>query len=128
MLANRRPVMNYDEALQFHQQTMVVDSQQPGVTSGVLYTETMHEAMKELVNQGLSRREVNRRLQAMAVKEIRERPESAKQYMSMWEESGVNVASGTYAGPHPPDGAFETSVTAITQARAIIDSLGNDQL
>ena len=59
MLANRRPVMNYDEALQFHQQTMVVDSQQPGVTSGVLYTETMHEAMKELVNQGLSRREVN---------------------------------------------------------------------
>ncbi len=128
MLANRNPSMNSDEALQFHHQTMVVDSQQPGITSGVLYTETMHEVMQELVGEGLSRREINKRLQAMAVREIRERPESAKQYMSMWEESGVNVASGTYAGPHPPEGAFETSVTAITQARAIIDSLGSDQL
>ena len=120
--------MTPDEARQFHEETLVVDSQQPRVTSGLLYTEAMHEAMKEFVAQGLSRGEIHRRLQAMMVPEIRDHPESAQQYMAMWEESGVNVASATYAGPHPPEGAFETSVTGITEARAIIDALGGDRL
>ena len=120
--------MTPEEARQFHDTTMVIDSQQPGVTSGVLYTESMHEAMQEFAAQGMSRGEIRKRLQAMTVREIQDHPEAARQYMSMWEESGVNVASATYAGPHPPEGAFETSVTGITQARALIDALGNDQL
>ena len=118
--------MTPEEARLFHEETLVIDSQQPGVTSGLLYTEAMHEAMKEMAADGMSRGQIRKRLQAMTVGEIRDHPESARQYMAMWEESGVNVASATYAGPHPPEGAFETSIDSVTQARAIIDALGDE--
>ena len=118
--------MTPEEARLFHGEALVVDSQQPGVTSGLLYTEAMHEAMKEMAAAGMSRGEVRKRLQAMTVGEIRDHPESARQYMAMWEEAGVNVASATYAGPHPPEGAFQTSIASVTQARAIIDALGDE--
>ena len=116
--------MTPEEARLFHEEALVIDSQQPGVTSGLLYTEAMHKAMLEMAANGMSRGEIRKRLQAMTVSEIRDHPESARQYMVMWEESGVNVASATYAGPHPPEGAFETSIASVTQARAIIDALG----
>lgn len=124
----RRPVssMTSEEARLFHEEALVVDSQQPGVTSGLLYTEAMHEAMLEMAADGMSRGQIRKRLQAMTVSEIRDHPESARQYMAMWEEAGVNVASATYAGPHPPEGAFENSIASVTQARAIIDSLGDE--
>ena len=118
--------MTPEEARLFHEEALVIDSQQPGVTSGLLYTEAMHEAMQGMAAQGMSRGEIRKRLQAMTVGEIRDHPESARQYMAMWEEAGVNVASATYAGPHPPGGAFETSIDSITQARAIIDALGDE--
>ena len=44
--------MTPDDARRFHEETLVIDSQQPRVTSGLLYTESMHEAMKELVARG----------------------------------------------------------------------------
>lgn len=118
--------MTPEEARLFHDEALVIDSQQPGVTSGLLYTEAMHEAMQEMAADGMSRGEIRKRLQAMTVGEIRDHPESARQYMAMWEEAGVNVASATYAGPHPPEGAFETSIDSVTQARAIIDALGDE--
>ena len=118
--------MTPEEARLFHEKALVIDSQQPGVTSGLLYTEAMHEAMKEMAAEGMSRGEVRKRLQAMTVGEVRDHPESARQYMAMWEAAGVNVASATYAGPHPPEGAFETSIASVTQARAIIDALGDE--
>ena len=118
--------MTPEEARLFHEKALVIDSQQPGVTSGLLYTEAMHEAMRQMAADGMSRGEIRKRLQAMTVGEIRKHPESARQYMAMWEEAGVNVASATYAGPHPPEGAFETSIASVTQARAIIDALGDE--
>ena len=120
------PSMTPEEARLFHEEALVVDSQQPGVTSGLLYTEAMHEAMLEMAADGMSRGQIRKRLQAMTVSEIRDHPESARQYMAMWEEAGVNVASATYAGPHPPEGAFENSIASVTQARAIIDALGDE--
>ncbi len=124
----RKPTMSSEEARRFHDEALVIDSQQPGITSGTLYTEAMHEAMQELAAQGRSRGEIRARLQAMAVREIQDHPEAGRQYMAIWEESGVTVASATYSGPHPIEGAFETSVTGLTQARAIIDALGDDEL
>ena len=118
--------MTPEEVRLFHEKALVIDSQQPGVTSGLLYTEAMHEAMRQMAADGMSRGEIRKRLQAMTVGEIRNHPESARQYMAMWEEAGVNVASATYAGPHPPEGAFETSIASVTQARAIIDALGDE--
>ena len=120
------PSMTPEEARRFHEEALVIDSQQPGVTSGLLYTEAMHEAMLEMAADGMSRGQIRKRLQAMTVSEIRDHPESARQYMAMWEEAGVNVASATYAGPHPPEGAFENSIASVTQARAIIDALGDE--
>ena len=45
----------------------------------------MHEAMKEMAADGMSRGEIRKRLQAMTVGEVRDHPESARQYMAMWE-------------------------------------------
>ena len=49
----RRPgsSMTPEEARLFHEKALVIDSQQPGVTSGLLYTEAMHEAMKEMADR-----------------------------------------------------------------------------
>ncbi len=123
---NRKPSMSPEEARQFHYECMVVDSQQPGATSGLLFNDEMRAAMDEYAARGLSRNEIRRRLQAMAVREVQASPEARRQYMALWEHSGVNVASATYAGPRPPDGAFETSVRAISEALGMIGALGGE--
>ena len=62
----------------------------------------------------------------MTVKELKASEESRKEYLGIWEEAGVNVASVTYAGPHSPDGAFETATRSLMQGRGTIDALGED--
>ena len=87
----------------------------------------MREAMSEWVAEGrLSRSQISTRLYAMTVKELQESPETRRQYLDFWEEAGVTVGSATYAGPHPPDGAFETAVRSLSQGRATVDAMGED--
>ncbi len=116
--------MTPDEALRFHYGLLVVDSQQPGATSGLLFNDAMRAALDEYVHQGKTRHEIRKLLQAMAAREVQTSAEARREYMELWEASGVDVASGTYAGPEPPETAFETALTAISQARAMIDALG----
>ena len=122
----RKPTLTPEEALQLHEEALVIDSQQPGATNGILFTGTMREALDGYVSDGLPRRQIRTKLQAMAVREVQSSPGARRQYMGLWDMAGVNVCSATYAGPTPPDGAFETSVAAIAQARAMIDALDDE--
>ena len=122
----RKPSMTPGEALEFHQDTLVVDSKFL-VNHGIVYTDKMRQAMAEWVQEGrLSRSDISARLYAMTVRELQDSPEVRSQYLDVLEKAGVTVGSATYAGPHPPDGAFETSVRSLTQGRATIDALGDD--
>lgn len=122
----KKTSMSSEEARRFHNECMVVDSQQPGATSGLLFNDEMRAAMDEFIAKGLSRNVIRTRLQAMGVREIQTSPKARREYMALWERSGVNVASATYAGPRPPDGAFEASVAAMAEARGMIDALDGE--
>ena len=125
-MPRRKPSMTPGEALEFHQDALVVDSKLV-VSQGVLYTDKMREAMAEWVAEGrLSRTEIQARLLAMEVQELQNSPEAKGQYLDFWDRAGVTVGSSTYAGPHPPDGAFETAVRSLTQGRAMVDAMGDD--
>ena len=124
--SGRRPSMTPGEALEFHKDTLVVDTKL-SVNQGIIYTDRMREAMSEWVAEGrLSRSQIWAQLCAMSVKELQESPDARRQYLDFWEEAGVTVGSSTYVGPHPPDGAFETAVGALGQGRATVDAMGDD--
>ena len=124
--ATRKATLTPDEALQLHHEALVIDSQEPGATSGFLFTDNMKEAMDEYVARGLSRGRISVLLQAMAVTEIQTSAEARAEYMGLWEKAGVNVASATYAGASSPDGSFERSLRMMAEARAIIDALRDE--
>ena len=122
----RKPSMTPGEALEFHQDALVVDTKLP-VNHGLLYTDKMRQAMTEWVAEGrLSRSDISGRFAAMTVREIQDSAEIRSQYLDVWKEAGITVGSATYAGPHPPDGAFEAAVRSLTQGRATIDAFGDE--
>ena len=126
MNANRKPFLTPGEALEFHKDVLVVDTKMPA-NHGLFYNDNMREAMKNWVEDGrLSRSEIKAKLYEMTVKELKSSEEARKEYLGIWEEAGVNVASVTYAGPHSPDGAFETATRSLMQGRGTIDALGED--
>ena len=124
--SRRKATLTPDEARRLHEEALVIDSQQPGATSGMLFNDNMKAALDEYVREGLTRAEIRARLRAMAVEEVQGSADARREYMGIWEKSGVNVASATYAGPIPPDLAFQKSLTTITQARAMIDALEDE--
>ena len=119
----RKPTLSAEEARRLHDEALVIDSQQPSATTGFLFTETMREAVGEYAKQGMPRARAMSLLQAMAAREIRTSAEARQAYVDLWDRSGVDVASATYAGPGPFDGAFERSVKSMAEARGIIDAL-----
>ena len=124
----RNAVLSAEEAQQLHSEALVIDSQQPPVTNGFLFTDNMREALNEYHAMGMTRNEATPLLHAMATHEIKTNAAAREQYLGLWAASGVNVAGGTYAGPGPFDTAFEKSVTGIAQARAIIDAMDDRML
>ena len=124
--SRRKATLTPDQARRLHEEALVIDSQQPGATSGMLFNDNMKAALDEYVREGLTRAEIRARLRAMAVEEVQGSADARREYMGIWEKSGVNVASATYAGPIPPDLAFQESLTTMTQARAMIDALEDE--
>lgn len=114
------------EARELHETALVIDSQQPGATSGMLFSDSMKECLNRYIEEGLSRSEILRLMRHMAVEEIKNSSSARELYVNLWEKSGVTVASGTYASLNPPDDAFHDSFTAMTQARAMIDALDDE--
>ena len=46
-----------------------------------------------------------------------------KEELDLWEKSGVNIASGTYAGPAKIEDAYQISVNGIANAISIINAI-----
>lgn len=128
MTANETSVLSPDQARELHHDALVIDAQQPPATYGFLFTQNMRDALQGYYHQGLSRQEASERLAAMAAREIQTSEEARRQYLDFWAASGVDVASGTYAGPGPIERAFERAVRNVAQARAIVDGLRDDML
>lgn len=128
MTRRRSPSVTPEEARRLHDKALVIDSKQPPATSGFLFTDNMKKALAEYSSQGLSRREAERFLGAIAVREIRTSPAARKAYLDLWNKSGVTVASSSYSGYGPVSSAFEEAVREIGQAYAYISALDGELL
>jgi membrane dipeptidase len=124
MVAHRRPALTPEEARQLHREALVIDAQQPPVTSGFLFTETMRAALDECIRRGLwARDEIAPRMAALAAREIQRSPEARRQYLDLWRRAGVTVACGTFSGPAQITGAYERASELIARAYGIADAL-----
>ena len=124
MADKRKPSLTPDEARRLHHEALVIDSQQPPVVSGFLYTDRMKAAVAEYARQGLGRDEVAPQMAALAAEEIRVSPAARKQYLDLWRRSGVTVACGTFSGAHRMSGAFDRASEAIARGYLFVDALG----
>jgi membrane dipeptidase len=128
MAQRRKPTLTPQEARQFHEDALVIDTQQPPVTTGFLFTEKMKAALDQFFRQGLSREEAAPPLVDMAAREIKTSEEARRQYMDLWRRSGVTVACGTYSGTARMSEAFELASRRIAQAYAYMDALGGEMV
>jgi microsomal dipeptidase-like Zn-dependent dipeptidase len=122
-MAKRKPTLTPDEARKLHHQALVIDSQQPPVINGFLYTERMKGVVAEAARQGLGRDEIAAQMAVMAAREIQTSPEAREAYLNLWRRSGVTVACGTFSGSHKATGAFERACEAIARAYTFVDAL-----
>jgi len=126
MAWRERVTLTPAEARQLHAQALVIDSQQPPVTSGFLFTERMREQLEAWREEGMSRADVAQAVQTLATREIQTSDTARKIYRDLWRRSGVTVACGTYSGSHRLSQSFEAAVRAIAQAHAYIGALDGD--
>lgn len=128
MAVRSRPSLTPAEALELHQQSLVIDTQQPPITSGIVFTDGMRARMTEMAGLGRTHSEAMPAVEAALVRDIQTSAKARDAYLDMWRRSGVTVACGTYSGPDRLGGAFESSVTAIANAQAIVSALADDML
>ena len=118
-----KPSLSKDEAIKLHKEALVIDSQQPPITSGSLFTDNMRKALDGWYKDGLSQAETRGLLSNMIADEIQNDQDARNQYLDLWEKSGVNIASGTYAGPAKMEDAYQISVNGIANAISIINAI-----
>ncbi len=113
-----------DEAKRLHRDAIVIDTQQPPITTGALFTPRMKQALEEAVRKGaMGRDEISPRMAAMTADEIMTSSEARAQYLGLWDRSGVTIACGTFSGSHRYTGAFERANELISRAYGIVDAL-----
>ena len=56
MVSQRRASLSAEEARQLHRDALVIDTQQPPITSGIVFTPGMRGTLAELAGQGRPRR------------------------------------------------------------------------
>ncbi|HEX7103448.1 MAG TPA: membrane dipeptidase [Nitrolancea sp.] len=117
-----------DEARELHKQALVIDTQQPPITSGIVFTPGMRKAVEELAKQGRTRAEAAPVLENTLAREIQTSEEARKIYIDMWDRSGVTIACGTYSGFDRLATAFENAVRKIANAQAIVSALDDRML
>ena len=115
-----------EEALQLHKESLVIDSKQPPATSGFLFTERMKLDLLDMEKAGYTRSQASSQLSKIATQEIRNSKSAREQYMSLWQRSGVSVASATYSAGIEIERAFESANEGMAQARSHIDALQGD--
>ncbi len=117
--STRTQTLSADEARQLHQQALVIDTQQPPISSGIVYTPGMREVLAEQVAQGRTRGEAGQALEAALVRDIQREPAARAQYLDMWQRAGVTAACGTFSGQGKLATIFENAVRKIANAHAI---------
>jgi membrane dipeptidase len=122
-MGRRKPSLTPEEARALHHEALVIDSQQPPITSGALFTPRMQQLVSEYARLGRTRAEIQPLLEAMIVRELRDSAEARESYLNLWRRAGVTVACGTFSGPGPISQAFEQAVRRIANAHAIVDLL-----
>lgn len=128
MASQRVQSLSADEARRLHEEALVIDTQQPPIISGIVFTPGMKAAVEELAAQGRTRAEAAPVLEAVLTREIAESEAARTQYLNMWRESGVTVACGTFSGFDRLATAFEAAVRKIANAQSIVNSLRDDML
>jgi membrane dipeptidase len=125
-MAVRSPVLTPEEAKQLHHEALIIDYNPPA-TTGLLFTDSMREALDEWAGYGMTRVEAAERLSAMAVREVQTSADARADYMAILEQAGVTIANATY-GSLPPklDDVFEKTVTRVAEARAFIDAFDGE--
>lgn len=123
MTTQRVPVLSSEEARALHREALIIDSQQPFVTSGIVFTPGMKEALDELVALGRSQSEIFPSLSAVLARELQTSPEARHIYAEKWRASGVTAACGTLSALESYDSAFERAVQEIANCQSIAASL-----
>ena len=111
-----------------HQQALVIDTQQPPIISGIVFTPGMRTAVEELAQQGRTRAEAAGVLENVLTREIQTSSDARDMYLDMWHQSGVTVACGTFSGFDRLSVAFEHAVRKIANAQAIVSALEDRML
>lgn len=128
MSQRRSPSLSPDEARELHRQALVIDTQQPPITSGIVFTSGMREKLAELHEYGRTRAEAGPVLEAALVRDIQTSDEARQQYIDMWRRASLTVACGTFSGGHRLSTAFESATRKIANAQAIISACPDDLL
>lgn len=128
MARRSNPKLTPEEARELHRQALVIDTQQPPIISGIVFTPGMRQVLTALAQAGRTRAEAAPVLEAALVREIQTSPEAAEIYLDMWNRSGVTVACGTFSGINRLAVAFESAVQKIANAQAIVAALGDSLL
>ena len=95
---SKTPSMTKDEAIQLHSEALVIDAQQPPATTGFLFNSTMQEELERMHIAGYTREEAHSRLLKIAANEIQNNQSAIDDYFAVWQDSGITVGAGTYAG------------------------------
>jgi membrane dipeptidase len=128
MAQRRSPVLSSDEARRLHSDALVIDTQQPPITSGIVFTPGMRETVTELAARGRTRTEASPAIEAALVRDVQTSDRARRTYLDMWRMSGVNVACGTYSGSHKPSQAYDSAIRKIANAHAIVAACGNEMM
>ena len=70
MSSRRGTSLTPDEARQLHQQALVIDTQQPPIMTGIVFTPGMRAMVAELARQGRTRAEAAPVLEQVLTKEM----------------------------------------------------------
>ena len=125
-MKKKKQSISTNEAKILHEESLVIDSQQPPATTGFIFTEAMKIELVTMEKLGFSRNQAIQKLSKIAEDEIVNSESARNQYISLWKKSGVNIASGTYSVGSPIENAFESSVEKISQAKQYIKALNGD--
>ena len=125
-MKKKKQSISTNEAKILHEESLVIDSQQPPATAGFIFTEAMKIELITMEKLGYSRSQAIQKLSKIAEDEIVNSESARNQYMSVWKKSGVNIASGTYSVGSAIENAFEDSVEKISQAKQYIKALNGE--
>jgi membrane dipeptidase len=126
MSRQRTRTISDDEARQLHKDALVIDTQQPPITSGIVSTPGMQEVVELMHKRGRSRAEAGPAIEAAMVRDIQTSSTAKSMYLDMWRASGVTVACGTYSGSHKPSQAYDAAIRKIANAHGIIAACSDE--